>query len=172
MFVEAHIAVPMSLADACEAFAEVLRSREFHAHSADAYAEGLDLLLRVGPRGSASGLSKQVQVHLLEERISASTHVFPLRWEATGASGRLFPALDANLGLTPSGEGSTLLSIIGRYEPPLGALGKRLDRAMLARVAEATTRSLLRRLAAMITVFAEARRTGEELAAAAHAATL
>ena len=85
-------------------------------------------------------------MHLLEPRVSGNTVVVPLRWEATGASGRLFPALDANVGLTPASDDSTLLSIVGRYEPPLGALGERLDHAVLARVAGATARSLMQRL--------------------------
>jgi hypothetical protein len=98
-----------------------------------------------------------VRVHLLEERRNAGTSLYPLRWEATGASGRLFPALDANLGLTPSGEDSCVLSIVGRYEPPLGALGKRLDHAVLAHVADATLRSLLQRFRTMIIAFSDAR---------------
>ena len=42
-----------------------------------------------------------------------------LRWEATGAGGRLFPVLDADLTLAPDGEG-TVLPLAGSYRPPLG----------------------------------------------------
>lgn len=150
MFVQAHVAVPLSLADARAALEEVLCADALRAQSSDAYAEGLGLLMRVGPRGATSGLSKQVMVHLLEPRVSGNSVVVPLRWEATGASGRLFPALDANLGLTPASDDSTLLSIVGRYEPPLGALGERLDHALLAHVADATARSLMHRIGALL----------------------
>ena len=164
MFVEAHVALPTSLAEARSALSQSLHSRELDTHSTDAYADGLDVLLRVGPRGSASGLSKEVRVHLLDERQSGHTYVYPLRWEATGTSGRLFPTLDANLGLTPSGDDSTVLSIVGRYEPPLGGLGRRLDDAVLTRVADATVRSMLRRFAIMVVAIADARRCGATLA--------
>ena len=168
MFVEAHVALPMSVGEARAALVDALRSRELVAHSDHAYCDGLEVLLRVGPRGSASGLSKQVCVQLLESGSTRDTAVYPLRWQATGASGRLFPALDANLGLTPAGDDAAVLSIVGRYEPPLGALGKRLDHALLARVADATVHSLLRRLAAMMTAYSTARVTGAALAGRAH----
>jgi hypothetical protein len=150
VFVQSHLPLPMSVREATSALEQVLRADEFGHSSSGAYAEGLSLLLRVGPRGAAGGLSKQVRVHVLAPRISGNTVVVPLRWEATGASGRLFPALDANLGLTPAADDSALLSIVGRYEPPLGAVGERLDHAVLSRVAEATARSLLRRLSALL----------------------
>jgi hypothetical protein len=155
----------MSVGEAQAALSDALRSRELEAHSDHAYCDGLEVLIRVGPRGSASGLSKQVCVQLLDAGESGDTAVYPLRWQATGASGRLFPALDANLGLTPAGTDASLLSIVGRYEPPLGALGKRLDHAVLAHVADATVHSLLRRLAAMMTAYSAARSTGAAFAA-------
>ena len=70
-----------------------------------------------------------------------------LRWEATGPGGRLFPALDADMSLTPAGEHSTRLSLAGVYRPPLAALGAGLDRAVFHKVADATVRSLLARVA-------------------------
>lgn len=151
---QAHVALPMPVRDAQRALDDVLRSEALGGSSCCAYAEGLTLLLHVGPHGATTGLSKRVMVHLLEPRTTGNTVVVPLRWEATGASGHLFPALDANLGLTPASDDSTLLSIVGRYEPPLGALGERLDHAVLARVADATARSLVRRLAEAITASA------------------
>jgi len=39
------------------------------------------------------------------------------------------------------------LQLSGHYRPPLGRAGQALDEALLARVARATVRSLLRRLA-------------------------
>jgi hypothetical protein len=47
----------------------------------------------------------------------------PLRWEATGAAGGLFPALDADLILTAEGQDKTLIALTGCYRPPLGRLG-------------------------------------------------
>ena len=69
------------------------------------------------------------------------------RWEATGPGGRLFPALDADIWLTPAGEHAARLSLAGVYRPPLGALGAGLDKAVFHRVADATVQSLLARVA-------------------------
>ncbi len=73
--------------------------------------------------------------------------VLPLRWEASGAAGRLFPVLDANLVLTPAGEDAATLALTGAYRPPLGSPGEVFDPALLNRAAAATVRSLLARLA-------------------------
>ena len=61
------------------------------------------------------------------------------------------PALDADLWLTPAGEHSARLSLAGVYRPPLGALGTGPDRAVFHRVADATARSLLARVADALT---------------------
>jgi hypothetical protein len=69
-----------------------------------------------------------------------------MRWEATGLTGRLFPALDANITLTPEGGQATRITLTGVYRSPLGALGAGLDRALLRHVATATIGSLLTRM--------------------------
>jgi hypothetical protein len=95
------------------------------------------------------------------------TMVLPLRWEATGAAGRLFPVLDANLVLVPSGEEHSTLTLTGAYRPPLGSVGAALDRALLNRAAAATMRSLVSQVADSIVAgeaaagFAPAAKPGE-----------
>ena len=69
---------------------------------------------------------------------------------ATGTGGALFPVLDADLTLTPAGEG-TILMMAGSYRPPFGAVGGVLDRAVLRRVADATIRGFLTQVAAKLT---------------------
>jgi hypothetical protein len=69
------------------------------------------------------------------------------RRQATGPGGRLFPALDAGIALTPAGNHATRLSLAGAYRPPLGSVGVGLDKAIFDTVAEATIRSLLARIA-------------------------
>lgn len=73
-----------------------------------------------------------------------------LRWEATGASGELFPVLDADLVLSAEGHDRSRLELVGSYRPPLGRAGAVLDRAVMNRVAAATIRSLLEEAAAAI----------------------
>jgi hypothetical protein len=100
--------------------------------------------------------------------------VLALRWEATGPGGRLFPALDADIWLTPSGEHAARLSLAGVYRPPLAVVGAGLDRAVFHRVADATVLSLLARVADVLAVFPEppgaVRGTGMTGAAARRAA--
>ena len=70
-----------------------------------------------------------------------------LRWEAAGAAGGLFPVLDANITISPAGDGAARLTVAGSYRPPLGRLGAGLDRAIMHRVAAATMRCLLQDVA-------------------------
>jgi hypothetical protein len=112
-----------------------------------AYADGLAGLIRVRPLGTVLGTSKLVRVRLLEPVPRDDTVVLPLRWEATGARGRLFPVLDANLVLTPGDHDHARLAVMGAYRPPLGAVGATLDRMLLNHAAAATVASLLTRVA-------------------------
>jgi hypothetical protein len=62
-----------------------------------------------------------------------------------GASG-LFPALDADLEIAALDAHRTQLAMSARYVPPLGALGRAIDRAIMFRVAEATLKDFLDRV--------------------------
>jgi hypothetical protein len=146
VFVEAHVTLPMPLDAARAALDRALSDGGLVSESQRAYDEGLGYLMRVGPR-PGRGVRKQVLVKLLPARLVGHTTVVPLRWEATGATGRLFPSLDANLGLTAAGDMTTVVSLQGRYEPPFGGLGATLDRAVLSGTAGATADSLLRQVA-------------------------
>jgi hypothetical protein len=112
-----------------------------------AYAEGERLCLTLSPTGSAPGIGKRVQVELGAGYPRGEGFVVPLSWWATGPQ-RLFPTLDADLEIMPLGPDQVMLTLMGRYEPPLGPLGRGLDRLVLHRVAEACVRSFLRRTAA------------------------
>ena len=54
------------------------------------------------------------------------------------------------------GEDRTQLAISARYRPPLGVLGRTVDRVLLHRVAEATVKDFLDRVGEAITDQAEA----------------
>jgi hypothetical protein len=118
--------------------------------SEDAYSEGVAELIRVGPLGSTPGTSKLVQVRF-QDLVTRDAHAgLAVRWEATGPGGGLFPALDADITVTPAGEQTAILRLAGSYRPPLGRLGTALDTAIMHRVAAATIRAFLERLAAAI----------------------
>jgi hypothetical protein len=55
-----------------------------HGVSEAAFEGGRQALIRVGPFGSAPGVSKLVRVWMLEPVCRGATVTVPLRWEATG----------------------------------------------------------------------------------------
>src|SRR4029453_15692434 len=65
--------------------------------------------------------------------------------------GGLLPRLDADIELGSLGEDRTQLAISARYRPPLGVVGRAVDRVLLHRVAEATLKDFLDRLGQAIT---------------------
>jgi hypothetical protein len=74
---------------------------------------------------------------------------FPLRWEASGARW-LFPHMEAELVLSELTQEITHIALRGSYRPPFDGFGAALDRLAFHRVAEATVRNFLERLAAGI----------------------
>ena len=101
---------------------------------------------RDGPFGEVPGLSRLVQAHFLDPVERDGSVTVGMRWEATGVTGWLFPALDANITLTAEGDQATAVTLTGVYLSPLGALGAGLDRALLHHLATATVSSLLTRM--------------------------
>jgi hypothetical protein len=55
--------------------------------------------------------------------------------------------LDADLTVTPAADGTSVLALAAVYRAPLGAAGAGLDRAILHKVASATVRTFLNRVA-------------------------
>jgi len=155
MFVHAELSVDVGFQAAAAKLADLVHDGWLTQASADAYDSGITGLARVGPRGDARGMSKLVRVYARDVHAVDHKAVLTLRWEATGASGTLFPALDADITLTPAGPDRSLLILDGVYRPPLAALGAGLDRAVLHRIATPTARSLLSQIAESISTCEE-----------------
>jgi Rrf2 family protein len=151
-----HQAAPVAVADsvqvelAASAVARRLRSETswLVPHLEAAHAENEELLVRIGP-GGPLWLGKVVAVHLGIPEGTDESLVIPVTWEATGPSG-LFPRFNGDLRLTSIDPNRSELNLSGRYRPPLGRAGHAIDEKLLARVAQATIRSLLRRVARAI----------------------
>lgn len=111
----------------------------------DAGDRGEHLLAEVGFGSKDLRVEKKVQIGLGPPLRIPSKTLLPMTWEATGAQ-RLFPSLDADIEVAPLGPNRTQLSLSARYKPPLGALGRAIDRALLHRVAEATLKDFLDRV--------------------------
>ncbi len=147
MFVRDEARIPVGFAVACTRLARLTADGLLLDASQAAYGDGATGMARVGAPGTWPGLSKLVTIHVGDAAASADWTRLPLRWEATGPGSSLFPALDADITLTADGEHATILTLTGVYRPPLGVVGAMLDRAILSRVATATIRDFVERLA-------------------------
>ena len=108
-----------------------------------------DLLLAEVGFGEAVRIKRKVVIELGRSVRSGAKSVVPLRWTSSGATG-LFPSLDADLEVASLGPGRTQLAMSARYDPPFGPVGRAVDRAVLSRVAEATLKDFLDRVAETI----------------------
>jgi hypothetical protein len=113
-----------------------------------AHGLGDRLLADVG-FGDRVRVDRTVEVSVGEPVRAASKTVIPISWTPVGTP-EMLPSMDADLEVAPLGDGLTQLAISARYEPPLGALGRAIDRAVLHRVAEATIKDFLDRVAERI----------------------
>ncbi len=105
-----------------------------------------DFRIKVGPKSWPPLLAKTVEVTLGPVRRHDDVTLLAFSWRAAGYPS-LFPALDADLEVSPIGESQSEVSLQGRYEPPGGTPGKVADRLVLHRLADATIRAFLSRLA-------------------------
>jgi hypothetical protein len=145
VFVEAHSPLSLPFTVAHAALDAALADGGLTEESRRAAEEGASFLIRVGPGGSR-GFAKQVLVEVLPFDCVGRKVVVPLRWQPTGAAGRLFPSLEANLTISGADGSSSLVSIVASYQPPLDAVGAGLDRILLSRAARATLAALLREI--------------------------
>lgn len=141
MFIHYSTHVPVGLAEV-EKRIDRLRS-DLKEWADIAYREGENLRSKVGP---IEGLAKSVSLEIGLAEIHRSGLVYPIKWTASGASA-LFPELNADLALSQMGSSMTALALDGTYEPPLGLVGRMADRAILGRIADATVRNWMDRLA-------------------------
>jgi hypothetical protein len=144
MFVGDEMMLDISFPSARARLEVLTRGGLLTSASDDAYGEESTGLMRVG----TAGLSRLVRVQFRDLPERANSAGLALRWEVTGPGGMLFPVLDADVELIRAGPEATWLTLTGAYRPPLGAFGEALDRAILHRVASATIRGFLGRIAA------------------------
>jgi len=123
----------------------------------DAEDRGERLLAEVGFGPDRVRVGKQIAIDLGEPYRLPSKTLLPMTWEATGPAG-LFPSLAADIEVAPLGPNRTQLSLSARYRPPLGALGRAMDRALLHRVAEATVKDFLDRVGEAVSARALSKR--------------
>lgn len=155
MFVRYYVELPLPAGQVEEALlgspAEWLS-----ALAGEAQRRGDGLLTEVGAGPLGARLGRRVAVQPGEPVRFPSMTSLPLSWEPVGMEG-LLPRLEADIEVGPLGENRTQLAISARYRPPLGAVGRTVDRVLLHRAAEATVKDFLDRVGEAITEQAVAR---------------
>lgn len=106
--------------------------------------------LRVRVAGIEVGKEVEISVDRIED-VERSPTTGPatrihLSWEAAEQT-RLFPLMHAILSLYPLTSTETQLDFSGRYDPPLGPVGKAIDAAVGHRIADASVHRFLRDVA-------------------------
>jgi hypothetical protein len=98
--------------------------------------EGDRLLVDVGLELGGHEIRRRARLELGDPVSTDRIASLPLRLRAQDHE-RLFPELEGSLDAAWLGPGRTHLALMVRYEPPFGAVGRAVDRALLHRVAEA-----------------------------------
>lgn len=107
-----------------------------------AYRHGEEMVARLSGPGM---VAKEVTLELGEPLRAADHTSLPLSWWATGTP-TLFPTMEAELTIAAIGPDLTQVTFQGSYKPPLGAVGRVLDRALLHRFAEASVKDFVDRV--------------------------
>ena len=152
VFVSGEMRLDVTFTGAQARLANLTRGAWLLTASRVAYGEGAADLARAGPPGSVRGMFRLVQVHVRDLMPRGDPACLALRWEATEPGGGLFPALDADLTLSPAGERATTLTLAGVYRPPPTALGGEPDPAIVRRVATATICAFIGRVAEALAI--------------------
>jgi hypothetical protein len=147
VFVSGEVSLDVGFTAAQARLANLIGGGLLVSASAQAYSDGITGLAAVGPLGSALGLAGVCQARFQDLKASGESARFALRWEVTGPGRGLFPALDADITLTPAGKHSTTLTLTGVYRTPLGTVSAELDWVIWHGIATATIQAFLRLLA-------------------------
>jgi hypothetical protein len=108
----------------------------------DADRRAQRLLVEVGFGREELRLAKLVSIEVGKPVQLGQKMALPMSWRATGPHG-FFPILDGDLEVAALGVRSTQIALSAQYQPPLGPVGKAMDRAVLHRIAEATIKDFL-----------------------------
>jgi hypothetical protein len=104
------------------------------------------LVVNVGLEVAGQQVGGGAQVEIGEPMTSQRVLMLPLRLRARDHRG-LFPTLEGSLDAAWLGRHRTYLASSFQYEPPLGLVGRAVDRALLHRVAEAVAQRFLESVA-------------------------
>jgi hypothetical protein len=145
MFVYSYQEIDRPFAEVEGSVLGLLESLDELGSAAYRHGEAIRAQLEIG----GEYIAKTVRVHAAFPRRGSDQTSVPITWEATGAPG-LFPKLEGDLVIASLAPHLTQIALRGSYTPPFGAVGRALDRSLLHRIAEASVRSFVERLARAI----------------------
>jgi hypothetical protein len=143
MFVRYFIELPYAASDVERAFTAA-PAAWLPLVAQQAHLRGERLLADVGI-GDGLRIAHTVEIAVGSPMDLPTKLVVPLSWTPTGSKGML-PSMEADIEIAPLGAEGCQLAMSARYDPPLHAIGKILDQAVLFRVAEATVKDFLDRV--------------------------
>jgi hypothetical protein len=111
MFIGAEVHLDLGF-DAVQArLACLVRGGLLSRASAGAYDQWQACLAQIGPWMTAFGTCQLAQVLVRDMVAHADCATWTMRWQVAGPGGSLFPALDADIKLTPAGVDATILAV-------------------------------------------------------------
>ncbi len=146
VFIGAEVQLDLGFGAVQARLADLVRGGLLRRASGEAYDEWQACLAQIGPWVTAFFMPGPVQVRTCGMVTRADCATWTMRWEVAGLGGSLFPALDADIKLTPARVDATILAVCGAYRPPLGFLGVGLDRAIMYQAAEVMIQSFTTRI--------------------------
>lgn len=143
MFTYYYVQVHRSLDDLEGRFATFFT--RFNSWAEAAYRDGEELRASISVGAGPASMAKTVRMQVGDPVRSAEETTVPIVWEATGPSG-MFPKMRGKLTLAAIGPDLTQLAFRGDYEPPLGAIGRALDKVVMHRIAESSVKGFVDRI--------------------------
>jgi hypothetical protein len=119
--------------------------------AAAAGADGEQLLVDVGLEVGGHEIGRRAKLEVRAPMTADRVVLLPLSLRVEDYR-RLFPSLEGSLDAAWLGPGRTHLALTATYDPPLGVLGRVVDRALLHRVAEAVAQRFLEAIARELTI--------------------
>lgn len=147
MFIGDHVQLKIGFAAARARLRNLASCGVLLGASEHAYAE---TIIGLAEAGSVPGASQLAGVRPGEITETCGTARLPVHWEATTGDGNLFPALDADLTLTPAGEQITVFALTGVFRPPPGLADAGVDHEIVCWFAAVAVRVFLARLASAL----------------------
>ena len=148
MFIGDHVQLNIGFAAARTRLGNLASRGVLLCASEHAYGETITGLADAA--GSVLGACQLARVRPGDIAETRGTAQLPVHWEVTTGDGTLFPALDADLTLTPAGDQTTVFALTGVFRPPPGLADAGVGHEIVCWFAAAAIRMFLARMASAL----------------------